>query len=101
MALLYVTELEALTATSDGGNAQIAQMPPIIDQAPIAIGETSVQSAAFAATTKFVRIATDVPCSITFGTSPTATQTNMRMSADTVEYFGVAPGFRVAVIINA
>ncbi|PDT71731.1 hypothetical protein CO683_00805 [Bradyrhizobium ottawaense] len=102
MAKLYVTEFDDEGQTVRGA-AQVAQVDAnTVDQTPVAISGTSAQSAAFAATTVLVRIETDVICSVTFGTNPTATTNNMRMAADGVEYFGVPKGqsYKVAVISN-
>jgi hypothetical protein len=59
-----------------------------------------LQSSAFGSRTKLVRIETDSICSIAFGSNPTATTARMRMAADTVEYFVVNSGDKVAVIAN-
>ena len=59
---------------------------------------TSAQSTALKPTTRIVRIATDTTVRVAFGSNPTATSTDMRVLADTAEYFGVQPGTKVAVI---
>src|SRR5690349_12380927 len=103
MAVLYVTEF-AQMAVFVGANGQAGQMPaePPIAEQTIAIGVSSVQSAAFNANTKFVRLHVDStgPCSIEFGTNPTATATTQRMAPNQTEYKGVphGAGFKVAVI---
>lgn len=98
MAKLYIREYQAL-AVAVHGAAQVGQEPGV-DQTPVVIDGTSRQSAAFAATTKFVRVETDVICSIVFATDPTATANNARMAADQAEYFGVNAGDKIAVITN-
>jgi hypothetical protein len=100
MAFLYITEYETLTPTTEGGAAQAARTPPVVDQPPVAIGAASLQSAIFGPTTKYVRLHTDAICSIAFGPNPTATMNNQRLAADQTEYFGVTPGSTVAVIAN-
>jgi hypothetical protein len=61
-------------------------------------------SAAFNSQTRMVRLHKDAgsPCSISFGTAPTATTSNARMAANSTEYNGVPVGqnFKVAVIQN-
>jgi hypothetical protein len=112
MAMLYITELESLATPEVGGNAQIAQMPPVAEQT-LAIGASSVASSPFNKRTKYVRLETDSICAIAFGpatpgptaavasgTSATATGT-ARMAANTVEYFGVVAGYEVAVIATS
>ena len=59
----------------------------------------STQSAAFGATTKFVRIVADVDTRILFGANPTAlASASVLMAAGSSEYFGVIPGDKVAAI---
>jgi len=96
MATLYIAEFER----PRNQWVNIANAPPIVEQT-IAIGGASVASAAFNAKTALVRIHTDAICSIKFGaTAPTATATNMRLPADTIEYFSVNNNSFVAVITN-
>jgi hypothetical protein len=106
MSYLYITELESITPTQEGGAAQVARMPPVAEQT-IAITGTSAQSSAFNSRTRYVRIETDVIAGIAFGPNPTAAVASgtsatatgtARMAANTVEYFGVTPGTKVAAI---
>lgn len=98
MAVLYVTEFDEL-GKGEPGLAQIAKQPPIAEQT-VAVGGASTPSATFNASTRFVRLHTDVICSFEFGSTPTATTSDARMAADNTEYFGVLPGQKVAVISN-
>ena len=66
----------------------------------LAIGVSSVSSAAFSQSTTLIRINVDTTCSVSFGTAPTATTTSMRIPANQTEYFVVPPGTKVAVIAN-
>ena len=101
MAYLYVTEFESLAIPTEGGNAPIANAPPVVDQSPVAIAGGANKSAAFGSTTRFVRLHCDAICSIAFSATGTAaTASNMRMPASHTEYFGVRPGFYVSVISN-
>lgn len=99
MATLYIAEYA--DAFNSGGKIQVAAEPVNTEQT-VAIAGASAQSAAFQSNTKLVRIATDVICSILFGTNPTATTAKKRMAADQVEYFAVPQGqsYKVAVISN-
>ena len=97
MAKLYISEYP-MSATSYG--SQAAQEPSIAEQTPVVIGAGSLQSAAFAETTRMVRLHTDAICSVKFGADPTATADSKRMAADATEYFVVSPGDKVAVITN-
>ena|ERR1700680_1405299 len=101
MALLYITEYESITPTSEGGAAQIPREPAVVDQAPIAISGSSLQSVAFGKTTNYVRLHCDAICSVKFGANPTATASNQRMAASQTEFKGVTPGYKVAVITNS
>ena len=98
MAKLYVTEF--LDAPRILGQVIQCGAQPGVDQVPVVIGAGSLQSAAFAATTRFVRIHADSICSVAFGINPTATANSARMAANESDYFGVAPGQKVAVITN-
>jgi len=97
MATLYISEYSGLG--SGGGYAQLAQAPAVAEQT-LAIAGASAASAAFNASTKFVRLHTDAICSIAFGAAPVATAAKMRMAANATEYFGVVAGQKVAVISN-
>lgn len=99
MATLYIAEFESITPATEGGAAQVARATPVAEQT-VAIGGASTPSSAFNAATRYVRIHTDVICSIAFAATPTATAAKMRMAADQTEYFGVTPGTKVAVITN-
>lgn len=100
MAVLYITEFADL-ATTHGTVGQVSAQPPNAEQT-VAIGATSTASSAFANNTRFVRLHTDAICSVEFGTSPTATATKARMSANQTEYYSVPAGlsWKVAVITN-
>ncbi len=93
---LYVTEFAGPPAVSV--YYQATNTPAVANQT-VAITGTSAQSAAFADTTKIVRIHTDIICHVVLGgASPTATASSMRLAADQTEYFVVAPGQKLAVI---
>lgn len=98
MAKVYITEHHRPGVYS-GNLMPVVQMPPIASQT-VAIGAASVQSAAFAATTKIIAAHTDAVCSIEIGTDPTATANSRRMAANSTEYFEVFPGHKIAVITN-
>ena len=102
MAVLFITEYAFQGQNPDGRSLpEIPLEPPLAEQT-VAIGGASAQSAAFNAGTTFVRIHTDVICSIAFGTNPTATATTRRLAAGSTEYFAVPRGqsFKVANITN-
>jgi hypothetical protein len=96
MSTLYVTELKASGNSESGSQMQMAKQPPVTDQT--VTFTTSTQSAAFNADTRFVRLHPKNNCHVAFGASPTATTSNMPMLADSVEYFAVIPGQKLAVV---
>jgi len=97
MAKLYVTEFQFLENANDiGGVPQAARLPGTTNV--VTFTTSSVQSAVFGANTRFVRVASDGPACLAYGTNPTATTSGMFLSANATEYFGVTPGQRLAVI---
>jgi len=99
MTTLYIQEYAKLAGDDMGKPVQAGQEPALASQT-VAIGGASVQSAAFNARTEFVRVHTDVICSVKFGANPTATTSDARMAADATDHFGVKGGDKVAVISN-
>lgn len=100
MAKLYISEY-AGGASLANGVPQIPQEPSLVEQVPVVIGAGSLNSAAFNAGTRFVRVHADVVCSIAFGAAPTATANNKRLAAGVSEFYQVRPGDVVAVITNS
>lgn len=95
---LYIREYSALGTQAQGDTPQIAKEPGQVDQV-VDFTAGATQSAAFAGSTRFVRMWCDIQCTIVFGANPTAVVgTNMPMSAATVEYFGVVSGNKVSVV---
>lgn len=99
MAKVYITEYVML-GVGFGATPTVVKEPAFVSQTPVAIGGSSVQSAAFNADTRYIRVHTDAVCSIAFGTNPTATANSMRLAANQTEYFAVVPGQKLAVITN-
>lgn len=99
MAKLYVTEFVGADEKTNV-LVPVAKMAGIVEQTPVTISGTSAQSAVFGSAAGLVRVHSDASCSIAFGTNPTATTSNMRLSAGQAEYFAVHPGYKVAVIAN-
>lgn len=99
MAKIYISEYSEM-AMWGGSRAPAPNAPALVVQTPIAIGGVSVQSAAFNAETKIIRVHTDAICSVKIDADPTAGANDMRLAADQTEYFGVAPGGKLAVVSN-
>lgn len=64
----------------------------------VAIGATSVQSASIGDTTGIVRLSASTDCFVAFGTNPVATVNSLYLPAGMVEYLGINPGEKVAVL---
>lgn len=99
MAVLYISEYASL-APAQWGGTDPSGLEPSTDQI-VAIGGTTAQSTAFAASTRFVRLHTDAICNVKFGTNPTAVaNTSKRLAANQTEIFAVPQGqaYKVAVI---
>ena len=97
MATLYITEFSSGGPDSRGVQLQVGKLPAITSQA-VTISGTSAQSAALNANTRFVRVLSDTACYLVAGDNPTATSSNMRILADTPEYFAVTGGQKLAAI---
>ena len=97
MAKLYITELASIGANDNAAALPIAALPSIADQV-VAISGASAQSAAFNASTKFIRVVSDTPANIKVGVNPTATVNTLYLAAGVPEYFGVQGLAKVAVI---
>lgn len=98
---MYITEYATLAET--GGVKHIIQAGQqdslSVDQYPT-FTATAAQSAAFASTTRLIRVELDTTGHIAFGANPTAvTAQNKRLLADKPEYFGVVPGQKVSAVI--
>lgn len=108
MASLYIAEFPGFAPVGRGaGIVPLLAMPPIKEQV-LAVGVTSVPSAALDAGTNVIRVVTDTTCSIAI-TGPkqqngtvAATAANARIAANAPpELFVVQPGSIVSVISNS
>lgn len=103
MAKFYITEFADVCRLPNSGAMPFGNLVSSgADQTPVVVG-SEAKSAAFAATTKFIRVHTDAICSIAY--SPTAapvaaTTANARMAANSTEYFAVNAGDKLSVIAN-
>ena len=87
MSIALITE-----GVAGGYGAQV--MRPAATQA--VTFAASVASAAFNDATRLIRVIADADVFLAFGAAPTATATAIRVPANTVEYFEVNPGDKVA-----
>lgn len=97
MANLWITELRAMPIDSNGKTVEAASLPAITTQ-KVTISATTAQSAALNADTKFVRVLTDANCCIIAADNPTATTSDLPLTAEGAEYFGVIAGQKIAAI---
>lgn len=99
MATLLIAEYEDLPLGKGNQERPFAPLVPLVSQAPITIGLSSVQSAPFNQKTRYARFSAGAGVCLEGGPSPTATVASVtRIPADGVEYFSVNPGDMVAVI---
>lgn len=103
MAWLTVTEFKHPFTTRSSGMGHVAG--PKVAQNNVAIGSSTAQSAAFAATTGVIRVETDAICCVEVGgTNPTAVVVgatgSSRMVAGQTEYYYVKAGDKIAVIAS-
>jgi hypothetical protein len=98
MAILYIAEF-ANIGRDQGQGVQVAPLAPLAEQT-VAIGGASTQGVSFGIYTNFVRLCSDSVCSIAVGANPTASSVNLRLPANTPEYFQVTPGQKLACIAN-
>ena len=100
MGILYITEYAGLMPSPVGGQAQIPMEPPLAEQ--VVTFTTHVESNAFNAQTRVVRLHTDAICSVQFGTAPTATTSMQRLAANQTEFKGVPVGqsYKVSAVSN-
>jgi hypothetical protein len=100
MARLSIREYIQISAVARG-IVPVGEEPAVANQT-LTIGAASAASAQFNVKTHFVRIHTDVNCSLDFGTAPVAVAGSCDMVAGQTEYWGVvnATQMKVAVIAS-
>jgi hypothetical protein len=98
MATAYIREYADIARTF-ARTVQAGAEPAITDQT-ITTSGTSAPSNAFNANTRVIAISTPAAQAVCclFGAAPTALTTSLRLPANSVFYFGVNPGQKVALI---
>lgn len=94
MSELHIAEYLGLGQDHHGRAVPVAHGE--LAQQVVAITESTAASAPFVG--GFVRLFTDAPCYVQFGVSPVATTASIPLASESVEFFQVTPGQRVAVI---
>ena len=99
MATLYIQEYERLVNNPVGNQVIQAGQEPAVTNQTVTFTATAGASAAFNSSTNFIRVYSDTAGYIKFGAAPTAvTATDMPISANTPEFFGVVPGQKISVV---
>jgi hypothetical protein len=98
VARLSIREYEHISAVARG-IVPVGEEPAVASQT-LTISGVSNPSAAFNARTRFVRIHTDVNCSLDWAVAPVAVAGSCDMVAGQTEYFGIvnSSNMKVAVI---
>jgi hypothetical protein len=103
MAIVNVTEYPGVSVQSSG-IIQIPAGPPTASY-DIAVGGSSVTGQTFAASTRLVRLHSDVPCRVAEGPAGSvvaAVGSSPRFAANQTEYWGVpASGMAIACITSS
>jgi hypothetical protein len=100
MSKIWITELSSVAVlAARHESVAAAQLTPVASQV-VTFG-ASTQSAELNANTRFVRVRSDAACHIVVGMNPTATVDDAPLGANETEYFGVPPGYKIAVIAAA
>lgn len=93
-ATCKISEYWSMRYVSPGVEIPVASEPAVVTQN--VTYTTSVQSTAFNAETRFIRVVCDAKAHFVFGPDPAATAADPYLAADTPEYFGVTAGHEVA-----
>jgi hypothetical protein len=97
MAQVWVTEYRDAARTHGGGGAPVPTgMEPSAAVQTFAF-TSEVQSEAFGAQTRFVRVYASADCRVAFGADPEAVAGSTPVTAKVGEYFGVSPGHKLSI----
>jgi hypothetical protein len=95
---VWISEFSALGASGTNVPAQIATLPPLVDQTVLDVTSGVQSSAAFNSQTKYIRVCVEAQTAAKVG--GTATTASMPLPAGQCEYFGVQGGATLSVISN-
>lgn len=90
--------LRIFESDDTGERGTVRRVPFSVIQAPVAVGGTSTQSAAFAGGTRIATIQADENCHILIDNNPTATAAHFKIGAGETHDFEVQGGHKLAVI---
>tara|TARA_R110000803_G_scaffold84905_3_gene151165 strand:+ start:518 stop:820 length:303 start_codon:yes stop_codon:yes gene_type:complete len=94
MAVLHIQEYSEVAKVSSSETLEGGLEPAVATQA--LTFAANARSNAFNASTKFVRIVSAAACHLTFGAATTSVVGSMLLPANTVAFFAVKPGHKVA-----
>lgn len=94
MATAYITGYQ-FVGVQHGSIVPVA-FEPAVDNQTVTF-TSAVQSSAFNADTRLIRLIADADCHLLFGENPTATASHQMVPADTEIWRMVVPGQRVSV----
>lgn len=109
MATTYITEFGdaakniagvPIAAIQDNGLAADGIGGQTVEQPVLTNSGSSQQSAGFASSTRIIRLTSDGIISYVIGKNPVVSVANRRLPAGAIEYIGVAPGQKIAIITN-
>lgn len=102
MAILSISEYDFLARDENYGTAASFCDDPELVYQELAVGASSVQSAAFSGASSILRLQSDVPLRYIVALNPTAAVgTSKRLPANVVEWIGIEPGYKLACITSA
>ena len=93
-ATCKISEYTDLVVDKAGRTVPVASEPAKTTQS--VTYTTSTASAAFNASTKFIRVICDAKAHFSISGSPTATASSPYLAADSAEYFGVRRGLKIS-----
>ncbi|SEB99144.1 hypothetical protein HAP47_0022665 [Bradyrhizobium sp. 41S5] len=101
-AKAHIAEFTDVGVTATNIRAQIAAMPPAVEQPIVDFTSGHAESAAFTTGTTYIRVNCDTRCAVKIGPagSTTATTVNTPLGPDAPEYFGVKAGQIISIVAN-
>lgn len=91
----YVLEFNELARDQWSNRMDLANLSTALAEQKVTY-TTSTQSAAFNASTRYLRVICDATAHFNVEEDPTAAATNSYVTADVAEYFAVNPGDKIA-----
>ena len=97
---MYITEYSRIAGDKDGHIVQAGKHDGNEVVQTITFTTTAGVSAAFSASTQFIRVSCDAAAYLKFGSAPTAvTLIDTPVQANTPEFFGVVAGQKISAVV--